>query len=140
MHRSRHATRLTYPKLFGPWLWLKSSNKQVCRYWCNIYQPSYLDHDDGLNPPTSKFEATLAFIFLLLDSSSKFLLEEGEAEDPEKIEAEWISALLSFRFLSNFGANFTCLAAATSSSEAGSNRIPSPIFLEAASSSATLFF
>ncbi|KAK2971522.1 hypothetical protein RJ640_017891 [Escallonia rubra] len=93
--------------------------------------------DDGLNPPTSRFDAVAAFIFLLLASSSILLVL---VDDPGKMEAVLINARFSALFLSCLGANLTSAAAVASSSDAGSSRMPSPIFLAAASSSATLFF
>ena len=44
-------------------------------------------HEDGLTPPANSFDAVAALIFLLLASSSKRLLSEGEDDDPENIEA-----------------------------------------------------
>lgn len=78
-----------------------------------------------------------AFIFLLFDSRSTHLALN---DDPGKIEAALINARLSSLFRSNLEANLIRAAAAASSCEAGSRRTLSPIFLEAASSSATLFF
>lgn len=98
------------------------------------------DHDDGLNFPVSMLDAAEALIFLLLDSSSSRLDEEEEPDDCENIEAALINARLSFLFFSNFEENLTREAVTESSLEAGSSRTPRPIFLEAASSSATLFF
>ena len=108
---------------------------------CLLPETVPCDHDDGLNPPVSKLEAAEALIFLLLDSSSKrFLLDMEEPDDLEKIESALINARLSFLFLSNLEENFTWAAAAASSSVVGSKRMPRPIFLEMAASSATLFF
>lgn len=98
------------------------------------------DHADGLNPPTSKLEAEAALIFLLFDSNSNCLLEMEEPDCPGNMEEAWIIARLFFLFFSNFEENFTCAAAAASSLAAGSSRMLRPIFLEADSSSATLFF
>jgi len=96
------------------------------------------DHDDGLKLPARSLEAELAQIFLLFDSSSCFLL--SDTDTPEKMDSALINALLSFLFLSNLVANFTLLAVAESSSVAGRSLMPRPLFLEAFSSSATLFF
>lgn len=63
-----------------------------------------------------------------------------EADNPGNMEPELINARLSFLFFSNLLENFTFAAVAASCSEAGSSRIPRPLFLDAASSSATLFF
>jgi len=86
-------------------------------------------------------DAAAALILLLLDSSPNCLLADVEdPDDPEKIEAALINARLSFLFLSNLAENFTWAALATSSSAGGSSRMLRPLFLETASSSATLFF
>lgn len=98
------------------------------------------DHDDGLNPPVSMLDAAAALIFRLLDSSSSRLLDTEDPDGSENIEAALIKARLSFLFFSNLEENFTRTAAAESSFEAGRIRMLSPIFLEDASSSATLFF
>lgn len=78
-----------------------------------------------------------ALIFLLLASSSSCF--ELDIEDPEKIEAALIKARLSFLFFSNLEENLTCAAAQASSLVDGRSRKPRPNFLEAASSSVTLF-
>lgn len=99
------------------------------------------DHDEGLYTPASKSDAAAALIFLLLDSNSICLLVDMEdPDDLGKIGAALINARLSFVFLSNLKENFTWAALAASSSDAGSSRMPRPLFLETASSSATLFF
>ena len=107
---------------------------------CLLDSKELCDHDDGLNPPLSKLEAADALILLLFDSNSNCFEFEVDADDPEKIEEALISARLSFLFRSNLDENFTCAAAAASSLLVGSSRMPSPIFFEALSSSATLFF
>lgn len=108
--------------------------------FCLLEAFELFDHDDGLKPPTSRLDAAAALIFLLLDSNSNCLLDKDELDGPENIEPALIKARLSFLLLSNLEENFTRAAAATSSLEAGSRRMPRPFFLEAASSSATLLF
>lgn len=108
--------------------------------FCFLEGTAPCDHADGLNPPTSKLEAAAALIFLLLDSNSNCLLEVEEPDCLGNIEEAWIKARLFFLFFSNFDENFTCAAAAVSSLAAGSSLMPRPIFLDADSSSATLFF
>ena len=94
-----------------------------------------------MNPPVSKLEAAAAQIFLLLDSSSSlFLLTVEDPDDPGNIEAALINARLSFLFLSNLEENLTPAAVEASSSLVGRSRMLRPIFLEADSSSKTLFF
>lgn len=97
-----------------------------------------LAHVDGLNPPTSKLDAVAAFIFLLLLASSNCFV--ADAEGLENIDEDLIKALFSTWFLWNLEENFIRDAVAVSSSDGGRSRMPIPIFLEAASSSATLFF
>lgn len=95
-----------------------------------------------MNPPLSRLDAEAADIFLLLDSSSSLLLSgmEEEPDAPEKMDPALIRARLSFLFLSNLLENFTFAAAAASCSVDGSSLIPRPLFRQATSSSATLFF
>lgn len=109
--------------------------------FCLLDRTAPCDQDDGLYPPAKRLDAALAEIFLLLDSSSSLLLPDmDETGNPGNMGAALINARLSFLFLSNLLENFTFAAAAASCSEAGSSRIPRPLFLDAASSSATLFF
>lgn len=63
--------------------------------FCLLDETAPCDHYDGLNSPTSSLDASLAEIFLLLDSRSSLLLSDMEETDnPGKIEPALINARL----------------------------------------------